>query len=362
MIYIALLFVVCFYLHIATRGEQRLVICKKKSYKRASGFFVSFLILAFFSAIRDDCGCDYNSYILHIERIQMGKLTYMEPGFQWVVLFLERYDTNPRFVIIVFAVLTVFFYLLAIWRQSTNKFMSVYIFLTWGYYFITFNTIRNYFALAVVLCTLPLIIKRKYIWFIIIVLLSATIHKSAVVCIPIYYLANKITLTKKHILPICLFIILLISLQPLLRSYAFIFYESYEDSVYDTGRISILNVLKALAVIGVYVKFRKYLKDDELSKLYFNLNVGALILYWGVFWLPAISRIGFYMNATVMLFFPRVIESIPSLGKRKEFKIMLYVASFVLFLLLLNQFAAETNRVLPYKTWLFGRGYDHYGF
>lgn len=48
MIYIALLFVVCFYLHIATRGEQRLVICKKKSYKRASGFFVSFLILAFF--------------------------------------------------------------------------------------------------------------------------------------------------------------------------------------------------------------------------------------------------------------------------------------------------------------------------
>ena len=28
------------------------------------------------------------------------------------------------------------------------------------------------------------------------------------------------------------------------------------------------------------------------------------------------------------------------------------------FLLLLNQFAVETNRVLPYKTWLFGRGYD----
>ena len=44
MIYIALLFVVCFYLHIATRGEQRLVICKKKSYKRASGFFVSLSI------------------------------------------------------------------------------------------------------------------------------------------------------------------------------------------------------------------------------------------------------------------------------------------------------------------------------
>lgn len=29
MIYIALLFVVCFYLHIATRGEQRLLACKK---------------------------------------------------------------------------------------------------------------------------------------------------------------------------------------------------------------------------------------------------------------------------------------------------------------------------------------------
>lgn len=47
MIYIALLFVVCFYLHIATRGEQRLVICKK-NHINGQVVFCIFLILAFF--------------------------------------------------------------------------------------------------------------------------------------------------------------------------------------------------------------------------------------------------------------------------------------------------------------------------
>ena len=362
MIYVILLLVVESYLLIVTRNEDGFSYNNKVRHNQVLGFLWTFIVLSFFSSIRDDCGCDYNSYIIHIERIQMGKLSYMEPGFQWIVLYLEQFDSNPRFVIILFAVFTVFFYLLAIWRQSTNKFMSVYIFMTWGYYFMTFNTIRNYFALAVVLCTLPLIARKKYLWFTVIVLLTATVHKSAIVCIPLYYLANKITLTKKYIIPIVVIILLLLSLKPVLRPYAFLFYESYEDSAYDTDKISILNILKALAVIGAYMKYKTYLKDDKLSKLYLNLNVGALILYTGVYWLPAVSRIGFYMNATVMFFFPRLIDHMPSIKKRKEFKAILYVTSFILFTLLLNQFAAETNRVLPYKTWLFGRGYDHYGY
>ena len=115
-------------------------------WKRYRGIVPIFLILAFFSAIRDDCGCDYNSYIIHIQKIQNGEFNYMEPGFQAFVNWVYQFHENPRLVIILIGILTSFFFVLAIWKQSEDRKLSIYLLITWGYYIMTYNTIRNYFA------------------------------------------------------------------------------------------------------------------------------------------------------------------------------------------------------------------------
>lgn len=358
MIYLFILLVVWIYLSMTSKPSNMLN-GHTKFFTKYKGFLVTFLILAFFSAIRDDCGCDYNSYIMHILNIQKGLPNYMEPGFQISIFGLGLINDNPRLVIIVFGVLTCFFYLLAIWNQSTNRALSVFIFLSWGYYFMTFNTLRNYFALSIVLCTFPLLLKKKNLKFILIVLFAALFHKSALFCLPVYYIANKVTFTKQHIFPIILVTLLLLSLQSFFRSYVFILYPTYEGSDYDTGRISYLNILKALLAIFAYIRYKKYVEGDSLCKLYFNLNVFAFMVYTGIYWLPEVSRIGFYLNASVIMFIPRLINYLPR-KERSSFKKIFYLGSLVLFAMLLIQFTSETTRLLPYKTWLFEGTYDHY--
>lgn len=333
---------------------------EKSLVKKYRGFIPVFFILAFFSAIRDDCGCDYNSYIMHIERIQLGQLSYMEPGFQFFVRYIEQYDDNPRLVIILMGVLTCFFFTLAIWQQSLDRQLSVYLLMTWGYYIMTYNTVRNYFALAVVLSLLPLIIQKRYILFSLLTILVALFHKSALFCIPVYIVASKITFKRKHILPMILLGVLFLMMEGLFRELVFILYATYEGSEYDNSSVSYLNILKALFVIWLYIRFKSKLQFDPICKLYFNLNVFALFIYISLYWLPEISRLGFYLNATTVLMIPRIIQNISNINNRKLMRTMIYIGSFFLFLLLLVSFSAETTRLLPYKTWLFNDSYNDY--
>lgn len=323
------------------------------------GFFLCFGFLAFFSAIRDGVGCDYNSYVRHILNIQAGNYSYMEIGFQKVVLFFERIDPNPRFVIIVFGILTCFFYIKAIWDQSDDIPFSVFIFLAWGYYFLTYNTVRNYFALALVIYSIKFLQNKQILRFVIIVLIASLFHKSALVCIPLYLVA-KLKFNKKHIFLFVGIIVICLAAQGVISGIVYRIYPGYLNSVYDTSRISYLNILKALLVLVFGSFYFSNIKDDYLGRFYFNLNTFSLIFYVGMYWLPEISRIGFYMNATTILLLPRIVNRIQDLESKRIIKFALIVLSLVLFVLLMFQFSEETTRLLPYSSWLFDGSYDTY--
>lgn len=328
---------------------------KNKFWLFDISFLYTFSVLSFFSAIRDDCGCDYYSYVRHIENIQAGFPNYMEEGFQIVARQIGSFSHNPRYVIILFGILTCFFFVKAIWDQSQNKLLSVYLFLTWGLYFMTFNTIRNYFALSVIFYAIKFLLtnKKGIAFFVLLTIAAAFFHASALVCLPLYLLALNITIEKKHFPWLIVAIIVLLLLQIPLRSYVFFYYNSYEGSEYDTDRVSYLNVIKALFIIGLCLKYKAIVYKDKYLKFYFNLNVFALVLYLGVYWLPEISRIGFYMNMTVIFLIPSLVAQIKSKVDRTNLTAFIIVISFIMFILLLNQFSSVNTRILPYKTWLY---------
>ena len=331
------------------------------------GFWFSFAVLAFVSAIRDDVGCDYNSYVGHIILIQQGFDNYMESGFQYVVRLLTKYDDNPRYPIILIGVLTCFFYIKSIWDQSTNRLLSVFLFLTWGLYFFTFNTIRSYFAIAILFYAIKYLLSNKKMFFVDekiifigIVLLASQFHFSVIFSLPVYLIAYYVNLKKGHIPLIILAIIIMLFAQIPLRSLAFYFYGNYEGGAFDNDRASYLNILKAILIIGICLKYKRIVYADRFLKFYFNLNVFAFMLYVGVYWLPEISRIGFCLNMTVMFLLPRLIQSIKNNASRQELTFVVVFVSLVLFVLLLNGFYSQTNRTLPYKTWLFNGRFDNY--
>lgn len=327
-------------------GKRRIDLCN------IFGFGLVFVILAFFSAVRYGAGGDYFAYVFHIDLIQRGQPDYMEAGFKAFVLILSRICTDPRFIIAVIGVMTVWFYVRAIWDQSENIPDSIFIFLAWGYYFLTYMSIRNYFALALVLYAAKYIgqdRKRKFILF---VLIAAAFHKTALICIPLYLLADRKMGKLQYILtgtliPLCLL------MKNVIRRFVFLIYPSYENSAYDTGRISYFNIMKAAAVIGVCLICYSYINGNRMYRMYFHLNVFAVVLYTGIYWIPEISRIGFYMNATAIFLLPAALKKIRDIKQKRLIKICFYLCSFVVFYLMCMEFNQPASRILPYHTWLF---------
>lgn len=362
-VYIILLFITCFLTKTVTYCAEHYTVAignrKPRFFNDGTfGFCLVFILLAFISAIRDGIGIDYTSYLMHISNIQHGFPNYMEIGFKQLCVWLSYIDSNPRFVLVVVSILTCFFYIKAIWDQSEDITTSIFIFLSWGYYFLTFNTVRNYLALAIVLYAIKFLNKegKKYnILFSILVVIASSIHKSALICLPMYFWAKK-ELKPKHVLVLLGIVATAFLLKGPVRNLVFMIYPGYLDSAYDTGRISWLNVIKEVAVILLCLGYYSKVKENKLQRFYFNLNVYGLIYYVGFYWMPEVSRVGFYMNATTIMLLPSLMRSID--GKdSKLVKIIVYVFSFILFLLLLQQFQSPTTLLLPYKTWLFDGTY-----
>lgn len=315
-------------------------------------FFLVFMILAFFSAARYGIGVDYNGYLGHIKLIQNGNHHYMEIGFKTIVKFFQKYTKDAKIVISFCGIITVFFFVKAIWEQSDRIAESVFLFLSWGYYFLTYNTVRNYLALSIVLFAIKYLVQERKILFILWVLFASCFHKSALISIPIYCICNN-HWKKYHYLIIIMITIVALFLRNPLRSLAFYFYPEYEGSVYDTGRVSYLNVLKGCFVIFICLLSYKNVENDRLNRLYFNLNVCSLCFYIGMYWVPEISRIGFYMNTTSIMLLPRVLNRLKNEKSCYLVKCFVYIISVCLLVLLCKNFYDDTIQLLPYKSWLF---------
>lgn len=316
------------------------------------GDIVVFCIIFLFAAVRDGIGIDYVSYYEHIIMIQNGLPHYMEPGFQELVHIMMKLSDNPRWVIIVMSFFTCLFYFMTARNLSNNVPMSLFIFMTWGYYFFTFNTIRNYFAYCVVLYSLVFLKDNKQIKFLICIIVATLFHKSALVCIPIYLLAFY-GYRKSYLLIFVGIIIVANLFQEQLKLLAFLMYPGYEGSVYDNERVSYLNILKQLLIISLGLLFYKYVKNDKINKICFNLNVLALAFYVGFYWVPEVSRIGYYMNITSVIFIPRLLSDINNqIQNKRVITMMMVIVSSIVFYVLMSGWYSETIKLLPYQTWI----------
>lgn len=129
--YFLVLILVCFGIFTINSSEKNINISyfriKYRFTSKDISFMFTFFVLAFVSLIRDDLGCDYESYLMHIKNIQYGFASYMEIGFQTIIHVLSDIDGNPRFVIIIFSIITCYFFTKAIWEQSNNVLFSTFI-------------------------------------------------------------------------------------------------------------------------------------------------------------------------------------------------------------------------------------------
>lgn len=332
-----------------------------------------FLILFALSACRLNVGNDYAKYVEFMHLVNCDSYVPTEIGFNLLVKLiygLSGYE-NYLLVFAVYAFVTVLVFLLAIYEQSDEFPLSFFLFMALGYYFQTFSTVRYYLALAIALYSMKFVLRKQWGRFLALVLLGSAFHKSLLVVIPLYFLASR--RWKKWQLGLAaLFCTTFLFLQDFYLKIVVFLYPTYEDTEYLEGGTSYINILRCAAVLifaGVVLwmqrrqseinvaededrQVRSDLEDDRL-RFYFYLNLGALVLYVFCSFLPIISRIGYYLTVSQILFLPMLLQQIPDKKWRRLFRVGVILAAVLYFMMYLSRADNDGVLILPYQSFFF---------
>lgn len=318
-----------------------------------------FILLAAVSACRIAVGNDYWVYRYQFNLIMQNRHVSYEPGFNlvvWMIQTLCGYD-NYLPVFGFFSIVTVFFFVKAMYDQAEWFAATVFLLMTGGYYYSSLNNVRYYLVLSIAMYAMKYVLRKQYGVFIAWILLAALFHKSILVVIPVYLIAYYLA---EHKIPKGLYVIataFLVSLvvfKDFYRKIIFWFYPFYEGSAFDKVDISFTNIAKCMGVLVLCLVFYKVaLKDNIQARFYFFLNLAGLAVYTFGSFIPEVSRIGYYMIVSQIFLVPSVLMRIPNKGWRLFWTLGVTVAFLGYFVLFLHSAKDMNIRLVPYLNWIF---------
>ena len=318
-----------------------------------------FTILFLLSALRMEVGNDYGTYVTTIHEIYVGGYVVTEPLFNGVVKALCELSGGENYLLVfaVFGFATIWIFLKALYEQSDSFSMAFFLFMTLGIYFRTFNTVRYYFVLAITLYSFRYVLRKEYGKFLLLIGLAALFHKSVLVVIPIYLIANM-PWKKWYVFVLTAGAVTMVFFQDIIMKIALKLYPSYQDTIYletESGLSGNLMTLARCVVILIFglLCYKDKWREKEENRFYFKLNFLAILLYLCGSFLPLVGRIGYYLITAHILFVPAVLGSIRDEKKKKVFTALVITVGIVYFLMFLRSANQPGVRVLPYKSWLF---------
>jgi hypothetical protein len=204
-------------------------------------------------------------------------------------------------------------------------------------------------------------INRENIFrFLLVILFASLFHKSVLIVIPMYFIA-RIPWKKWALIPLVVFGAAAALLHNQIMEIALKLYPSYNNTVYIEETHTIIENAAPIMgclfmiVIGI-ICYKDAVKDRVDNRMYFNMNIMAVVLYLSCFWLPLVTRFAYYLTTVQILFIPNIICSIRNDRKKKAVSIAVVAFCVLYFMYFLRQADNPGFRVLPYKSWLF---YQH---
>ncbi len=333
--------------------------CTRQQARNRIAAVAVYCLLTGVSACRIAVGNDYWVYRDNFKLIMQGRHVSSEFGFNQIVKWIEGFFGYDEYLYVFafFSIVTVFFFVKALYDQGSYFAFSLYLLMTGGYYFNSLNSVRYYLALAAALFSMKYVIRGEYGKFILVILAGAMFHKSVLLVIPVYLAARFLAaapLKRWHYAVGGILLGSLFFARDLYKEVIFYFYPFYRDSAFDTGEISYSNILKCLCVLALcLICYRRSLRGNPTGRFYFFLNLFGLAVYSCGSFIPEVSRVGYYMIISQVFLIPELVEGMPGGWLQRFCRAGVVCAFGGYFFLLLRGMYATDIRLLPYLNWIF---------
>ncbi len=273
---------------------------------------VSFIVLFIFSALRYGFGNDYFSYLNTFNEIKMtGTFSHISND----VLYVWLNKIMPTYQMLL--AVTSFIFLFAVYmliKRNVNAGyhgIAVFIFALNPYIFLSnLSAMRQCLAMVMLMLAVYFALKKKPIIFIVLILLASLFHFSAIVFLPLYFIANEKKISRGFIIA---FVAVLGSLLLTSNFFEIVlgWFEEFTSSTHirlyleNEGNSLRSTILTSLYLVYVLMNVRK-LKGKTLA--YTKLYMFALFFAILAYKLNMMTRLQQYLDIFSLVALPGIIE------------------------------------------------------
>lgn len=305
----------------------------EKDNKNIGMFFVFFAVVIFVlvSGLRANIGDTY-AYIEGYEKLaEFNGFTEdaKDIGFGVFQLILYNINTDPQFMIFVTSLITQVCILYGLYKYRSYFELEVYMYITCGIFLVTMNGVRQALVGAILFACTKLIVDGKFISYAIIVCILSTMHSSALIMIPIYFIARQKAWSKST------FIIIVLSTVGFLFFYEIMphvfdmmgdsSYTEYESLMMEEGQGSSLMrvIVNAVPVILAFIGRDKLKENWPESNIFINMSLINLIFITFALYNWIFARFQLYFQFYNIVLLPYIIKS--CFNDRKQRDLVYYI-------------------------------------
>ncbi|MDR7073370.1 EpsG family protein [Fictibacillus barbaricus] len=244
--------------------------------------FLAMLTLVLVSGLRSNIGDTF--FYKHIYEINDFTwdfiLSQKDIGFGILQKILKMYSDDPQIMIFTTALITNVLIVLILFKYSRIFELSLYVYITGGLFLISMNGIRQLFAASIIFTATKYLIEGNWKKYVLIVLFASTFHQSALILIPIYFLARTKAWSKATVL----LIFLSIAITLVFDQFSAFLFSSIKDTQYGQyenfaeGGANIIRVaVNAAPVIIAFIGRKKLKEIYPKSDYIVNMSIIGLV-------------------------------------------------------------------------------------
>lgn len=252
---------------------------------------ISFLPLFIFAAFRVNFGYDYEAYQEIYDLVQAHPGQYDDMREEFGYLKLNEWMPSFRALIVVTSAFTCCAYIFLFYKVIPAKFTWLAVILLFlsgdKSIFFMFSGIRNAISISILIFTLPLLEKRRFIPFVLCMLLAAQFHKTAYIYFPLAYFVSstKDIKLREVIVWLCVFAFFFIFSHMAIMGQVEILVNSlFEDGRYESY-VELINewgdqrgIIGRIGMLLSFFPVLVYVKNNSFSPQY-NVLIRLGLMY-----------------------------------------------------------------------------------
>jgi hypothetical protein len=291
-----------------------LCIIKPKKWKNILYLAITFIYLWALATFRKNIGFDYESYINIFEQVRTAGTVdallalNLEPGFLVLNKFMALFVHDSVVMYGVYEVLILVPVALFIYKHCKDIWISVWLYVTLTFYYNSLNFIRQSLACSIILLGYKFLKEKKAVPFLVIVLIAALFHKTALIMVPVYFLCHIRPGKKMAIFYASATLLLYLTSQLILDVVTNYIFSQYKDTIWLQG-FPIYFVMVPTVIFGSCLALYPIWKTrDAQAPMLLNLMMFSAIIWLFITRHMIIERFSMYVYITVLIAMPAALS------------------------------------------------------